>query len=86
MSDKIAGAAAGASVMAAALLVANLTQPAEANVTVTVPDTSAETAITIRPFAAEMSTKVAQVATISDVCYLFTGTSRYDSDSIEVEC
>jgi hypothetical protein len=89
MSDKIATVTGGASVMAAALLVANLTQPGEAGVTVTAPETRTETATAIRPFAAEMSIKVAQVGPLSDVCCLFTITGdvhRFDADDTEVEC
>jgi hypothetical protein len=86
MSDKIAGAPAGARVMAAALLVTNLAQPSEAGATLALPDTKTETAITIRPLAAEMSTKVSVAPVDVDQCGLFTFTSGTDTDTIQVDC
>ena len=84
MPDKITRVAAGASVVGAALLATSFAQPVEASLTVAVPNTKTETAITIRPFAAEMSTKAARLASITG-CALFSLT-RTDTDTLPIDC
>ena len=82
MSYQTAATAVGTGVLVGVLLSANVARADEQRVIVTVPDPSKETTITIKPFAAELSKKVAPPADLARplISCIVTLTLNSDTD------